>query len=128
MRDAVAEPLGHVFGGRVDIPHDVIDEGVVEAVHDFLDLAEIDDHAVVVDFLALDGDGDDPVMAMQVRALAFIIEVQVMRPGYFHSLCYGKHNIPFSAQRAGSLTPFAANAAARSIQVPQVPQGFSPPS
>lgn len=70
----------------------------------------------------------DPVMAMQVRALAFIIEVQVMRPGYFHSLCYGKHNIPFSAQRAGSLTPFAANAAARSIQVPQVPQGFSPPS
>ena len=67
-------------------PKSIVDDMVVELVHDLLDLGEIHDHAIVVERVILHRDRNDPVVSMEIRTLAFIVQVQEMRTGYFDSV------------------------------------------
>ena len=90
MRNAVAKPLRDVLRRRIQSLQDIVDDMVVELVHDLLDLGEIHDHAIVVERVILHRDRNDPVVSMEIRTLAFIVQVQEMRTGYFDSFRYCK--------------------------------------
>ena len=83
VRDGIHNPLGQVLGRRVEI-QDLIDVGVVNlAVNQTFDFGEVAHHPVAVELLATAIHVNLPVVAMQVLALALIVEVKLMACGYF---------------------------------------------
>lgn len=84
--DGVNNPLGDVFCGRIE-RQNVIEIGVVEFAVDLLfDVLKVAHHAVCIEFSSLAVYGNNPVVAVNVGALAFVGKVEVMRPCDFHSL------------------------------------------
>ena len=80
--DVVADPFGDVLRGRIDIQH-FVDVLMVEGLlDDTLDMGEVGDHSVLVEFFRLAIDDDNPVVAVQVLALAFVVKVQLVTGGY----------------------------------------------
>lgn len=74
----VGDPSGQVLRRGVKVEH-LVQVTVVQLVLDeFLDMAEIDDHAVIVQLFCLAIDDGNPVMAVQVAAFAFIVEFQLV--------------------------------------------------
>ena len=82
VRDGVDNPLGQVLGRRVEVQH-LVDVGMVNlAVYQALDFGEIAHHAVAVKLFGPAIHIDLPVVAMQVLALALIVEIKLMAGGY----------------------------------------------
>ena len=83
VRDGIHNPLGQVLSRWVEI-QDLIDIGVVNlAVNQALNLGEIAHHTIAVKLFSAAIHIDLPVVAMQVLALALIVEVKLMACGYF---------------------------------------------
>ena len=83
VRDGVDNPLGQVLGRRVEI-QDLIDVGVVDfTMNQTFDFGEVAHHAIAVELLATAIHIDLPVVAMQVLALALVVEIELMACGYF---------------------------------------------
>lgn len=72
------------------------------------------------------------VKGLQDIGIVICVIIGVLAAQQSEVFVFSRHGVsPFddhSCVRAGSCTPLAANAAARSMQVPHLPQGFSPPS
>lgn len=89
----IADPFGDILGRRVE-GKDIVQVLMVELGLDrFLDVTEIDNHTVRVECRGLTIDGDDPVVTVQVLALAGIGEAQVVRGRDFHSFNDCVHNV-----------------------------------
>ena len=83
IRDGIHNPLGQILCSWIEI-QDLIDVGMVDlAVNQSLDLGEVAHHAVAVELLAATIHIDFPVVAVQVLALALIIEVELVAGRYF---------------------------------------------
>ena len=125
VRDLLAYPSGHVLGRGIHV-HYVVQELVIEpAVDQLLDAREIDHHAVLVECFGLAVDRDNPVVAVQAAALAFVGERELVRSRYFHALDDPVHDYaPYSVV---SVMPASASAAIRSMHVAHLPQWTCPP-
>ena len=74
MGHVVANPARHVLGGGIE-GETVVDAGVVEVgLDEVLDVVEVDDHALGIEFLGATEDGDDAVVAVKLRASALVGE------------------------------------------------------
>ena len=74
-----ADPAGYVLRRRIDIQH-IVDILVVESIlDDTLDLRKIGNHTVGIEFFGLAINGYNPVMSVQLFALALITELEVVR-------------------------------------------------
>ena len=83
VRNSVDNPFGQVFGRRIEVK-DLVDVGMVNlAVYQALDLGEVAHHAIAVKFLGSAKHIDLPIVAMQVLALALIVEIKLVTCGYF---------------------------------------------
>ena len=83
VRDSVNNPFGQILSGRIEVQY-LVDVGMVNlTVYQTLDLSKIAHHAIAVEFLTTAIHVDFPVVAMQVLALALIVEVKLMAGGYF---------------------------------------------
>ena len=83
VRDSIHNPLGQVLGRRIEV-QDLIDVGMVNlSVNQTFDFGEITHHAIAVELLAAAIHVDLPVVAVQVLALALVVEVKLMAGGYF---------------------------------------------
>jgi hypothetical protein len=83
VRDGIHNPLSQVLGCRIEV-QDFVDIGMVDlSVYQALNLGKIAHHAIAVELLATAIHVDLPVVAMQVLALALIIEIKLMAGGYF---------------------------------------------
>ena len=118
------DPLGNVFRRRIH-GQDGIEVLMVELFYHILDMMEVDDHPIFIQFFPAAGHFNDPVVPVKAGTFAFLRKPECMGTAHFHPFCYRIHHF---SSNAGSGTPLAAKARARSIQVPQVPQGRSPPS
>ena len=88
----IDNPAGQVLGRRVEIEH-LVQVAVVDLpVDQSLDLGEVAHHAVAVQFLGTAIDVDLPVVAVEVLALALVIEVQLVAGGYFKGFADVIHN------------------------------------
>lgn len=106
--------IGDVDGGEVRLAGNGTQAGKLRAV-------ELDE-VIVVRVLVAERFQHGGVV---VRAVAGVLAAQQGQIFFFS--CHG--NVSFHHLRmAGSATPLAAKAAARSMQVPHLPQGSSPPS
>ena len=102
MGHGVANPFGDIFCRRIEV-EDIVQVLMVHLGMDqFLDFLKIDDHAVAVQCFGLAGHIDDPVMSMEMLALAFIVEDQVVGSGHFHPLGYSIQKA-FLPYRSGQL-------------------------
>ena len=80
----VADPARDILGRRIDVQH-LVDILMIEGVlYDFLDVGEIGHHAILIQLLRLAIDDNDPVMAVQVLALAFESLFFFLRNTSFH--------------------------------------------
>ena len=87
----VADPARDILGRRIDVQH-LVDILMIEGVlYDFLDVGEIGHHAILIQLLRLAIDDNDPVMAVQVLALAFVRQHQVMCRRNLYSFFYVIH-------------------------------------
>ena len=78
MGHVVANPAGHVLGGGVE-GETVVDAGVVEVgLDEVLDVVEVDDHALGIEFLGAAEDGDDAVVAVELSASTLVRERKAM--------------------------------------------------
>ena len=83
VRDSVDNPLGQILGCRIEI-QDLIDVGMVNlTVNQALNLGEVAHHAIAVELFGTAIHIDLPVVAMQVLALALIVEIKLVTCGYF---------------------------------------------
>ena len=83
VRDGVDNPTCDVLCRRVEV-QDLVDIGMVNlAVNQAFDLGEIAHHAITVELFGAAIDVNLPVVAVQVLALALIVEVKLMACGYF---------------------------------------------
>ena len=83
VRDGVDNPFSQILGSRVEIQHFVEVRVIDLSMDQALDLGEVAHHAVVVQLLGAAIHIHLPVMAMQVLALALIVEIKLMAGGYF---------------------------------------------
>ena len=91
VRHLLLAPMGDILGRGVAAYH-VIDDLVVETVDNLaLDLGEVHHHTVMVQLASLAIDSDLPVVAVQLGALARIIQFQAVGPGDFNMLGYVIH-------------------------------------
>ena len=94
MRHLFANPTSHVFRRRIKVHH-IVQELVIElALHNFLDAREIDHHAVFIESFGLAEHRDNPVVAMQTAALAFVRERELVCPRNFNTLDNSVHITP----------------------------------
>ena len=90
-RNLLHAPAGDVLRRGV-AADDIIYHLMVKLVGDAaLDFGEIDHHAVAIQLAGLAIDGDLPIVAVQLRALARVIQFETMRPGDFYMLGYVIH-------------------------------------
>ena len=89
--DLLLAPVGDILGRGIAAYH-VVDDLVVESVDDLaLNLGEVHHHAVMVQLLGLAIDSDLPIVAVQLGALARIIQFQAVGPGDFNMFLYVVH-------------------------------------
>lgn len=72
----VKYPFGDIFGSRVKRKHFVEVVMIQWFFHKSFDFAEVHEHPILVERLALQMDRDEPVMSMHSGALAFVIKCQ----------------------------------------------------
>lgn len=78
MGHVVANPAGHVLGGGVE-GETVVDASVVEmGLDEVLDVMEVNDHALGIEFLGAAEDGDDAVVAVELCAGTLVGEREAM--------------------------------------------------
>ena len=83
VRDGIHNPFGQVLSRRVEV-QDLIDIGVVNlSVNQALDFGEVAHHAIAVELFSTAIDVNLPIVAVQVLALALIVEIELMAGGYF---------------------------------------------
>ena len=100
VRDGVDNPLGQILGRGVEIEN-LVDIGVVYLpVNQTLDFGKVAHHAVAVEFLGAAIHVYFPVVAMQVLALALIVEIKLMTSRYFQGFSDVIHIQLFSFQLA----------------------------
>ena len=76
--DMVANPLGDILCGRIDLEN-VVDILMVERVLDHtLDVGEVHHHSVLVQCLRLAVHNNNPVVAVQCFTLTLVTQMQVM--------------------------------------------------
>jgi hypothetical protein len=89
----VADPLGDILRGRIDVEQ-VVDILMVERVlDDALDMGEVRNHTVGVQFVRLAIDDDNPVMPVQTLAFALVGEPEIMGGRDFDCFLDVKHNV-----------------------------------
>ena len=99
---------------------------VIEFIrHTVLDVSKVHYHAIMVQLFCLAVNGYLPIVAVHLRALAGVVQLQPMRPGHLESLLNVIHF--YASYCVGSVIPASAKASLRSVQVPQVPQWCTPP-
>ena len=77
----------------------VIYKHMIQLIHRFLNLCEIHHHAIGIQCFSLTGHGNNPVVSMEVAALAFIIQMQEMSTAHFHPFSNRIHSFyPFSPE------------------------------
>lgn len=75
----VANPTGDILGRRIDRSKDFVDILMVEGVlHNLLDMREVGHHTILVEFARTAIDRDHPIVSVQILALGFVAERQVM--------------------------------------------------
>ena len=83
--------MGKVLCRWVEVEH-LVDVGMVDlAVDQFFDQGEVAHHAVAVELFGSAIHVDFPVMAMQVLAFAFIVEIELVASGDFEGFSYVIH-------------------------------------
>ena len=83
VRDSVHNPFGQVLSGGIEVQH-IVEVGMVNLpMNQPFDFREVAHHPVAVELLATAIHINLPVVAMQVLALALIVEVKLMAGGYF---------------------------------------------
>ena len=76
----VGNPFGHIFGGRIDIAHNIVHVFVIElAVNRFFDMTEVNYHAVLIKLGGACMNVHNPVVTVQVLTLAWVGQFQLMR-------------------------------------------------
>ena len=74
----ITNPAGHVLCGGVE-GETVVDAGVVKVgLDEVLDVVEVDDHALGIEFLGAAEDGDDAVVAVELSASTLVRERKAM--------------------------------------------------
>ena len=79
----IDNPAGQVLGRRVEIEHLVQVAMIYLPVDQSFDFREVAHHAVAVQLFGTAIDVDLPVVAVEVLALALVIEVELVARGYF---------------------------------------------
>jgi hypothetical protein len=83
VRDGIHNPLSQILGSRIEVKY-LIYIGMVDlAVNQALNLGEIAHHAIAVKLFSTAIDVNLPIVAMQVLALALVVEIELMACGYF---------------------------------------------
>ena len=83
VRNGIHNPFGQILRRRIEVQH-LVDISVVDfTMNQTFDFGEIAHHAIAVELLATAIHVNLPVVAMQVLALALIVEVKLMACGYF---------------------------------------------
>ena len=91
VRGLFTDPSGYVLGRRIK-GEEFVEIAVVEIGGDaFLYVAEINHHAVGVQFLSAAVDGDNPVVAVKTGAFALVGKVQAMTACKFKTFAYIVH-------------------------------------
>ena len=90
LRNLLCTPSGDILSSRIERQH-IVQILVVEAALDAFHLSEIYHHPVLIQFFRAAIDGDYPVVAVQLCALALVIYRQPMAGGDLHGLLYVVH-------------------------------------
>ena len=86
LRKEIHQPSSDVFGSWVKVEY-LVQVGMVQfAMHGFLHVRKVDNHAILVQFLAYKEEFNLPVMSMQAAALTLVAESKRMRSRYFQFL------------------------------------------
>ena len=92
VRDSVDNPFGQVLGSRIEVK-DLVDVGMVDlAVYQALDLGKVAHHAVAVQLLGAAIHIHFPIVAVQVLALAFVVEVELVAGGDLQGFSHVIHD------------------------------------
>ena len=71
---------------------------MIESSHNlFLDMGKIEDHPIPIQILSPAMNRDDPIMAVNILTLAFVVQTKPMASGNFKGLFQIVHQGSFSA-------------------------------
>lgn len=85
VRYLFANPAGQILGRRVEV-EEVVEALVIKLLlHHFFYVAEIHDHAVLVEFFGAAEDRDNGVVAVEAAAFAFVGQGKPVCESYFYS-------------------------------------------
>jgi hypothetical protein len=91
----MANPCGYILRCGIEIEYLI----EVLMVHPFyyrlFDMAEIDHHAVGIQFFGTATYRNQPIVAMKAAATTFIRQFQTVRRRYFYLFPYREHNLVF---------------------------------
>lgn len=94
----LANPSGDIFGrgvGRENVVEILVVEFFFDEVFYY---REIDDHAVAVQLMSPAIYGNNPIVAVQILAFAFVGESQLVRGTYFEAFSDVIHVIEFACK------------------------------
>ena len=91
--DLLRTPAGNILGRGVEGQYLVQVLMVDDALDALFDFSKIHDHSILVEFLRTAVDGDAPVVAVRLGALAVIVEHQVVGCRYLYVLFNVIHDI-----------------------------------
>lgn len=77
------DPLGNVFRRRIH-GQDGIEVLMVELFYHILDMMEVDDHPIFIQFFPAAGHFNDPVVPVKAGTFAFIRKPECMGTAHFH--------------------------------------------
>ena len=91
----VANPTGHILCRRIE-RQNLVEVAVVETVaNEPLDVGEINNHTILIQFTRLAVNGDYPVVSMQLLTLTFVGEIELMAGRDFECFLDVIHRLNF---------------------------------